>query len=311
MSTVTEPFVHPALFYANTDEYLAGCVPFVREGLERGEPVAVAVPSYNLELIEAGLGEDAARVRFLDMQQAGRNPGRIIPGVLRAFADSHPDAGRVRLIGEPIWSGRSETEYPACAQHEALINHAFTGRAVSILCPYDTGRLDERSLADAYVTHPVVIDGAGRHSDSPAYDPDGLVARYNQPLPAAPGGIRLAYDYDAGTLPTARHRSVAEAAQLGLAGERLDDFALIVAELTTNSVVHGGGRGTVRLWSEEGRLVCEVRDAGHLTDPLAGRRPAGRDQIGGRGLLTVNLLADLVRTHTGGYGTTIRVYLAL
>ncbi|WP_166022738.1 anti-sigma factor RsbA family regulatory protein [Streptomyces chilikensis] len=311
MSTVTEPFVHPALFYADTDEYLAGCVSFVREGLERGEPVAVAVPSYNLRLIEAGLGEDARRVRLLDMQEAGRNPGRIIPGVLRAFADAHPGAGRVRLIGEPIWAGRSETEYPACAQHEALINHAFTGREVSILCPYDTTRLDERTLADAYVTHPVVIDGTGRRSDSPVYDPDGLVARYNQPLPAAPGGIRLTYDYDAETLPTARHRSVAEAAQLGLAGERLDDFALIVAELTTNSVVHGGGSGTVLLWTEDGRLVCEVRDAGRLTDPLAGRRPARRDQIGGRGLLTVNLLADLVRVHTGGYGTAIRVYLAL
>ncbi|MGW0608434.1 anti-sigma factor RsbA family regulatory protein [Streptomyces sp. NPDC002640] len=311
MSTVTEPFVHPALFYADAAEYLAGTVSFVREGLERGEPVAVAVPSYNLELIRAELGDDGSRVRFLDMQKAGRNPGRIIPGVLRAFADSHPGAGRVRLIGEPIWAGRSEIEYPACAQHEALINHAFTGREVSILCPYDTTRLDERSLADAYVTHPVVIDGGGRQSDSPAYDPDGLVARYNQPLPEAPSGIRLSFDYDAESLPTARHRSVAEAAQAGLAGERLDDFALIVAELTTNSVVHGGGRGTVRLWTADGHLVCEVRDAGQLTDPLAGRRPAGRDQIGGRGLLTVNLLADLVRVHTGGYGTTVRAYLAL
>ncbi|MEU3558049.1 anti-sigma factor RsbA family regulatory protein [Streptomyces fragilis] len=311
MSTVTEPFVHPALFYGTTEEYLAGCLAFVREGLERGEPVAVAVPSHNLRLIEAALGEDAGRVRFLDMQQAGRNPGRIIPGVLRAFADAHPDAPRVRLIGEPIWAGRSETEYPACAQHEALINHAFTGREVSILCPYDTTRLDERSLADAYVTHPVVIDGSGRREESPAYDPDGLVARYNLPLPEAAGGIRLTYEYDADSLPTARHRSVAEAAQMGLAGERLDDFALIVAELTTNSVVHGGGRGTLRLWSEDGSLVCEVRDAGLLTDPLAGRRPAGRDQIGGRGLLTVNLLADLVRMHTVGYGTTIRVYLEL
>jgi YD repeat-containing protein len=311
VTTVTEPFVHPALFYGNTDEYLAGCVSFVREGLRRGEPVAVAVPGDNLKLIEAELGEDAERVRLLDMREAGRNPGRIIPGVLRAFADAHPDASRVRLIGEPIWAGRSETEYPACAQHEALINHAFTGREVSILCPYDTTRLDERSLADAYVTHPVVIDGGGRQSDSPAYDPDGLVARYNLPLPAVPGGIRLSYDYDAASLPTARHRGVAEAAQLGLAGERLDDFALIVAELTTNSVVHGGGRGTLRLWAEDGHLVCEVRDAGRLTDPLAGRRPPGRDQIGGRGLLTVNLLADLLRVHTGGYGTTFRVYLAL
>jgi anti-sigma regulatory factor (Ser/Thr protein kinase) len=55
--------------------------------------------------------------------------------------------------------------------------------------------------------------------------------------------------------------------------------------------------------------VCQVRDRGHLTDPLAGRRPAPRHQGGGRGLLLVNELADLVRMHTSCQGTTINAYL--
>ena len=42
--TTTRGFVHPALFYSGTAEYLAGCVPFVRAGLTAGEPVAIAVP---------------------------------------------------------------------------------------------------------------------------------------------------------------------------------------------------------------------------------------------------------------------------
>ncbi|MEV0977972.1 anti-sigma factor RsbA family regulatory protein [Streptomyces sp. NPDC049915] len=303
-----DPFVHPALFYRDTQEYIDGTVPFVRAGLDADEPVAVAVPGDNLELIRAELGDDARRVRLLDMREAGRNPGRIIPGVLRAFADAQPAGRRVRIIGEPIWAGRSAVEYPACVQHEALINAAFQGREATILCPYDVVRLPERMVADAYATHPTVIPtGAADERLSHAYAPAEVVARYNEPLPSAPDVAECAFDKT--TLSAARHHAVGEGARLGLEGVRLDDLALVAAELTTNSVVHGGGSGTLRVWAEGGHVVCEVRDGGLLADPLAGRRPVPRDQRGGRGLLLVNLVSDLVRMHTAQDGTTVRAYL--
>jgi len=59
-----------------------------------------------------------------------------------------------------------------------------------------------------------------------------------------------------------------------------------------------------------GHVVVEVRDKGHLTDPLAGRRPAPRAQRGGRGLLLVNLVADLVRLYTEPGGTTVRCWFS-
>jgi hypothetical protein len=52
-----------------------------------------------------------------------------------------------------------------------------------------------------------------------------------------------------------------------------------------------------------------VHDAGQLTDPLVGRRPVQADILGGRGVLLVNHLADLVRMYTGDDGTTIRVLI--
>jgi anti-sigma regulatory factor (Ser/Thr protein kinase) len=305
--TTTAAFVHPALFYRDAEDYLAGTVPFVREGLAAGEPVAVAVPGENLRLIRDALGDAADRVRLLDMREAGRNPGRIIPGVLRAFADAQPDGRRVRIIGEPIWAGRTETEYPACVQHEALINTAFENRAATILCPYDVRRLDEGVLADAYATHPTVIpSGTAPQRHSGGYAPDAVVARYNEPLPAVPDAHSLPFDAD--SLSEVRHLATAEGARLGLADIRLENLALVTAELTTNSVVHGGGTGTLRVWAEDGYVVCEVRDKGRLADPLAGRRPAVVDQRGGRGLLLVNLVADLVRMHTGEEGTTVRCW---
>ncbi|SNS49167.1 hypothetical protein SAMN05216276_1010109 [Streptosporangium subroseum] len=62
---------------------------------------------------------------------------------------------------------------------------------------------------------------------------------------------------------------------MGLAGERLEDLRLIVSELAANSLDYGGGSGVLRLWPEDPRVVFDISDAGHIADPLAGRRPVG------------------------------------
>ncbi|MFC6886004.1 anti-sigma factor RsbA family regulatory protein [Actinomadura yumaensis] len=302
------PFAHPALFYRDDREYLAGTVPFIKAGHEAGEPVAVAVPGERLGTLWSALGPAADRVTWLDMTEAGRNPGRIIPGVLRAFADRHA-GGRVRIIGEPIWPGRSATEYPACAQHEALINLAFAGRDAAILCPYDVAGLPPEAVADAHSTHPVIIDGSGERR-SAAYAPDEVVRAYNRPLPEPPGSAAaLRFDLDA--LPDVRAFTRRGALALGLAPRPLGDLEIAVNELAANSCLHGGGAGTLRVWAEDGHAVAEVSDAGTIADPLVGRSPVGLGSNGGRGILMVNQLADLVRLHTGPDGTVIRVYMRL
>ena len=57
-------------------------------------------------------------------------------------------------------------------------------------------------------------------------------------------------------------------------------------------------------------MICQVRDAGHVVDPLAGRRcrPGAQRRTSGHGLLVVNHFADLVRMHTRPDSTTIRAY---
>lgn len=299
-------FLHPALFYCGDEEYLAATVPFVLEGLHAGEAVAVAVPGPKLALLRTTLGRDADRVRFHDMTEVGLNPGRIIPGVLRAFADVH-QTGRVRIIGEPIWPGRSAMEYPACVQHEALINMAFADRPVTILCPYDVGGLDDVVLADAELTHPVLIDATGAR-DSAGYAPADIVAAYNQPLPEPAAAAILSFDH--ASFPQVRRFAVEHARRAGLPVRRIDDMALAVSELATNSIVHGGGAGTLRIWTADDQLICEIADGGTLIDPLVGRRPVAPGSLGGRGMLLVNLVADLVRVYTADAGTVIRVHVA-
>lgn len=218
-----EPFARPALFYGDRRAYLDGTVPFVRAAPAAGEPVAV--PGEKLALIQDALGAERDGVRFLDMREAGRNPGRIIPGVLCAFADAQPPGLRTRIIGEPVRPGRGPAECPACFQHEALINSAFLGREVTVLCPYDTAAPHPRAPADARTTHPVVIEGAERRP-SAAYDPEGAVARHNLPLPpapaAGPGVLHVAFDAE--RLSAVRHSATRHGAGLGLAGAALENL---------------------------------------------------------------------------------------
>jgi anti-sigma regulatory factor (Ser/Thr protein kinase) len=300
-------FSHPALFYRGRDEYLAGTVPFVLNGLAAGEPVAVAVPGDKLEMIKTELGAAADSVHLVDMTTAGRNPGRIIPGVLLAFADRHPQLS-VRLIGEPIWPGRSELEYPACAQHEALINHAFAGRDATVLCPYDAVGLDSEVIEDAWATHPELI-GADGAVASAGFDPERVIKQYNHVLDRPANALPAPFDLSA--LRAVRSFAVDRGLELGVRDDRLDDLALVVAELSANSVVHGGGTGRLWIWREDDYVACEVNDGGHISDPLAGRVPAPPEQLGGRGLLMVNQIADLVRVYSEPGNTIIRVYLRL
>ncbi len=301
-------FAHPALFYGNDEEYLAGLVPFVTDGLALAQPVAAAVPHARLAALADALGADAAQVTLIDMNEAGRNPGRILAAVLHRFADTYPDR-HVRIIAEAIWVGRSEIEYPACVQHEALVNPSFLGRDGTIVCPYDLTHLAPAILADARTTHPLLWEAAARYP-SDHYAPDDIIDRYNQPFPAGIDAAEILVASPA-DVPIARHTATAHALRLGLAEDRLPDFELIVTELITNSIEHAKSPCRLSIWRHVDYLACEVRDAGHITDPLAGRRPATAGQFRGRGLLLVHQLADLVRTHTGPTGTSQYALLRL
>ncbi|MFC0032166.1 anti-sigma factor RsbA family regulatory protein [Micromonospora chaiyaphumensis] len=299
-------FRHELAFYTDAASLLAVTVPFVREGLAAGDPVLVAAPGPRLALIRAALGAAGDGVGWADMTDEGRNPGRIIPCLLQAFADRHPDRP-VRIIGEPVWAGRTADEYRACAQHEAAINWAFAGRAGRILCPYDAGRLDPGVLAEARCTHPLLV-GPGGSRRIAGYAPAAVTERHNKPLSSPAEPVAL-LGYDLATLPQVRRFVADHARAAGLAADRVADLQIAVTELATNSVAHAGGSGTLQAWRTDRHLVCEIHDDGWLADPLAGRLVPAQDGIGGRGLVIVHALCDLVLLHTTAAGTTIRLHM--
>lgn len=303
------PFFHPALFYATESEYADGVGAFVRDALDDEQPVLVAVPDRRLQLLKRSLGGDHEHITWVDMTQAGRNPGRIL-SMLQEFADRHENTHeRVSIVGEPIWVGRTPAETLEATRHEALINLAFKGRPASILCPYDNG-LPKDVLNQAYRTHPVVGDRFAYLVSSRYADPHDVCRDCDASLPEPRNAVVVPFGVE--DLAQARDRAGQWADTVGLTQERRTDWLLAVAEAISNSVRHGGGHGRLRMWRDDDGVIAEIEDRGRLVDPLTGRRrPDPFAPTGGRGVWIMHQVCDLVEVRARLEGLVLRLHVAL
>ena len=307
MMAVVQPFRHEALLHGGDDGFLDGAFPFVQEGLEAGEPILVAVGPAKIAQMRDALGADADEVHFADMRELGRNPGRITPAWHEFLGEHAGEAGGVRGIGEPVWAGRGPAELSECQLHESLLNLAFADtQGFRLLCPYDVDALDAHVVHEACCSHPVVLEAAGGRASLDFRSEVELLAPFDAPL-APPDGPAQTLGFEHDGLSDVRALVAHGAADAGLAGERTSDIVLAVSEIAANSLRHGGGRGVLRVWLQDGSLVCEVRDRGHIRDPLAGRHQPKPGQPGGWGLWLAHRVCDLVQVRSNPTGTVVRL----
>ncbi|MFD0634689.1 anti-sigma factor RsbA family regulatory protein [Catenulispora yoronensis] len=243
----------------------------------------------------AGLGRPA------DLGRSGRS-GR-----------SGRRARGLRGVGEPIWAHRSPAEIVECQQHEQLLNTAFDdGPAWWLLCPYDTEALPAPVIDRARDTHPGYVAGDGDAWEPSTTYPDtgfSFGEMFGGPLdePAVPV---CEVSYDVQGLRELRGR-VSDFAESVLGRNGAGNAALVVDELATNSVLHGGGAGLLRMWQEGQTVVFEARDHGTIVDPLVGRRRPVGSATGRAGLWIVNQLCDLLQIRSDpDRGTVVRAHLA-
>jgi anti-sigma regulatory factor (Ser/Thr protein kinase) len=306
--TSSATFHHEAVFYAGDDEFVERSRAFVEDGLERDEPVLVMVGARKLELLRAALGSRAEDVHFADMEAVGLNPARIIPAWSRFVAQHAGSEGGMRGIGEPIWAGRNPSELSECQLHESLMNLAFAGAdEFRLICPYDTEALPEEVVAEARRSHPVVSHDGAEHVSHDYRGIHRVAERFAEPLPDPPAGADE-LTVTMGGLRDARRLVRARAQEAGL-GERSDDFVLAVNEVLSNSLHHARDDGMLRVWRVSDGLVCEVRDGGHIVEPLIGREEPAIGQIGGHGMWLVNLVCDLVQVRSSPDGSVVRMQM--
>jgi anti-sigma regulatory factor (Ser/Thr protein kinase) len=297
---------HEALLYRNDADYTAGVVAFVTAAVDAAVPILVAVPPHHLDLVRGAMGARATSVEFEDMSQLGRNPARIIPAI-RRFLERHPDRP-ARFVGEPAWPGRSTAELTEASRHEAMLNTAFAGAAVDLLCPYDAHGLDAATISTAWLTHPWVVDHSHGRSSPQYAEPERLYAIDSDPLESPPEhATSMPIDDDDlfDLRDLVRHFSDRH----GLTATQVQDLVLAVNEIATNTLVHTTEPGTLTIWRDAHAVVCEVRDSGLISDPFAGRRPPDQTLDHGRGLWMANQLCDLVQLRSGASGTTVRLHM--
>jgi anti-sigma regulatory factor (Ser/Thr protein kinase) len=298
-----QTYRHEALTYDGPDEFVASCLASAADGRASDTRVIFLFAAAKLAALRASLDRAADEVAMVATDVLGRNPARIVTMLdsFRASGDGRP----CLAVTESIDSGRSRAAVAEAQFADSVLNSAaLTEWPLSVVCMYDASALDEASTAAMWRSHPAIRG----QSVNDSYEPELAATTFGIPLDAPPDDVqwrRIRGDELAVTREYVRDR----ARDHDLSGERLDDLVFAANELVTNSVRHGGRECRVAVWPDDECVVCEVRDAGIMTDPLVGRLAPPLDSSGGRGLWLVNQLCDLVQIRSAAQGTAVRLHI--
>ena len=303
--TEASRLVHGAVFYHGRDELLAEVSCFIEDARAEGEATLALFPDDTLERLRSGLGPVGEQVRFEDMAALGRNPARILPA-LQDFVDRHQ--GPVRVVEQPVWPGRSETETIEMLCHEGLVNAVLARADARIVCAYDTQLLGEGTLEAARRVHPQIGSTAHGLHKNLNYVADGATDRHlrdglDRPRPPVEE-IPITVD-----LSALRARVASSPLTVSLPRPRREDFVLAVNEAAANALEYGQVPRIARLWRAGASVIGEVVARGRIQDPLVGRRRPDPRAVRGRGLWIVNQLCDLVQLRQDGPSTRLRLHI--
>jgi CheY-like chemotaxis protein len=167
---------HEALVYSSGDELATATLPFMREGLIRGDHLLIVLREAGRSVLQEALGGDAAQVEFADSIPWYQSPEDAF-GHYTRYLEDHLGRGatRVRVVAEVVWPRSSATaDVAGWKRYEAGISAAMASVPVSFICTYDARELPAGIIKDAERTHPVLrtIEGprpSGHYSQAGAF----------------------------------------------------------------------------------------------------------------------------------------------
>jgi anti-sigma regulatory factor (Ser/Thr protein kinase) len=300
---------HPALLYRGLEDFLEVMVPDVRAGIDNDETVFVAARGDYLPAPRAELNDRAEAAQLADTFEWHPHPASR----LRAFHEFVWDelesgAGQIRLAGEPVWQPEPPEFIREWQRYESALNAVLAPFPVSLMCLYDSARLQPSIIDGALRTHPTIHRSGTQGASDDFEDPEEFLRRQNPSPPTPPA--------HAASLPNVAdaqrsRRFLSETAlRAGVPADRAADLNVAANEVLTNALVHGGG-ASMWAWTEGGRFVCHIEDRGRgITDPLAGYKPPSEHVANGRGLWIARQLVDLLQIVPGTTGTVVRLWIA-
>ncbi|GAA1606861.1 ATP-binding protein [Actinoplanes couchii] len=111
---------------------------------------------------------------------------------------------------------------------------------------------------------------------------------------------------DRGAPSSSRHAAIAVLTGWGFRDDDwLDAAAVVVSELVTNAVRHGGGCISLQMEAHDGRVVVSVADGSAVVP-----RRRDPDGIGGRGIALIEALSVgwTVQNHQGGKRVRVELH---
>jgi transcriptional regulator with XRE-family HTH domain len=165
-------FEHSAFHYHTEAQFRTIIGPFLAEGVERSEAMLAVTTAANIELLREDLGKAARRVEFVDSSAWYSSPAAALQAY-KSFSESKLNRGApwVRVVGEPVWAGRSDAEVRLWTRYESLLNLVFSGSPLSVVCPYDERSVAPEILQHAHLTHPHMVGDGGASQSSEYTDP--------------------------------------------------------------------------------------------------------------------------------------------
>jgi anti-sigma regulatory factor (Ser/Thr protein kinase) len=305
---------HAAGFHDSAVNLLDQLVPLVRQTVERGEPLAIALQPATEEAL------------------ADRLDGRIAPED-RLVRLRHPDGGPAGLSAQTLaarWAlelralsvakGRPVTvlnEHAAAldgadgrfwTELDAALNVALADLPVRITCFYPELPLHLEILDGARRNHPLLLTGGELRHNPGHHDPRAVLAARAAARPPLLGPPDVRLSFSAWQLHEVRDTVEQALSGRGYERERIEDIVLAVNELATNAVEHGTPEAQLSLWTGGPGLLCEIDDGGTLRDPLPGLHAPHPAEPRGRGVWIARQLCDSLHVWADGRGTHVRVH---
>jgi anti-sigma regulatory factor (Ser/Thr protein kinase) len=309
---------HEAFVFDDDELVRSRVVPFVQEGLERGEPLVVVAGDSVRAVLAAEFGSVVDEFAMFASSQAHWLGGaETLASYQEGMAPLIESGKPWRLVGEPTWL--SQPGGDVWSRYEAVANDAFADYPYYSLCLHDRRRLGPALVESALRTHPLTWED-GRVVPSPHYQPTDAFLRSVEPA-----WTRAPEERETVTVTRAddaRHFVRARLPE-GAAEDWVDSVVLAVHELVVNAIV-AAGAAEVSQWHDGGpqdggprdrRLhngglqVWEVRDDGlGMHETAAGYAPPRAEEPSGRGLWIARSLADEATVRPYGPGTAVRLY---
>lgn len=176
---------HACAFFHTDEEKYRVLLPFILEGVERGDLAAHIVnpaqrDMHLARLAQAGVDTDAAQaqgqlaVRTWDetyLQDGKFDQQRMIATLLALIAPADAPPGTVtRNIADMAWSPGARPDAHDIVEYEARLNQVLPEHHNPIVCTYDLTHFSADIVIDILRTHPMVIIG-GILQENPFFVP--------------------------------------------------------------------------------------------------------------------------------------------